>query len=314
MTTSAVPRQWRAHVRRGDGGRQAVGFRDRVIGSIVGEFTDVSLMLEEAAAQGVDHLVLSPWIMLVPTGAEVSEAAAVCAVQNNALSALAAGRPGQISALGAVPLQDADAAAACLTELMALPGMRGAEIPASVAGVYLGDDRFEPFWAAAAATRALIFVHPTTAGFGLPALEPYYLWNSVGNPMETAVAAAALAAAGVLERHPDLTILLAHGGGGLPAVRGRLRRAFAVRPEARSRSAAGPDASLRRYYYDSLTHDRALLADLIGFAGADRVLLGSDRPFDMGTEHPVQDVRALGDPAAEALILGGNFERLMRIG
>jgi len=118
----------------------------------------------------------------------------------------------------------------------------------------------------------------------------------------------------VLERHPGLKVLLAHGGGGLHAVRGRLRRAFAVRPEARSRSAAGPDASLRSFFYDSLTHDHELLAGLLAYAGADRVLLGSDRPFDMGTEHPVDDIRALGQPDAEERVLGGNAERLLGLG
>ena len=314
MTTTAVPERWRAALRRDEDGRTAVGLAGRVIRSIVGEFTDVAEMLSQAAAQGVDHLLLSPWIMLVPVDAEIGEARHVCQVQNEALSALAAARPAQLTALGAVPLQDPAAAADCLRELMRLPGLRGAEIPASVAGSYLGDDRFEPFWAAARETGAVIFVHPTTTGFGLPALSPYYLWNSVGNPLETTVTAAHLAAAGVLERHAGLRILLAHGGGGLHAVRGRLRRAFAVRPEARTASADGPDASLHRFYYDSLTHDQALLADLIAFAGADRVLLGSDRPFDMGSDHPVDEIRALGQPDAEDLVLGRNAEHLLGIG
>ena len=314
MTTTAVPERWRPTLRRDEDGRTAVGLAGRVIRSIVGEFTDIGEMLSQAAAQGVDHLVLSPWIVLVPVDAEIGEARHVCQVQNEALSALAAARPARISALGAVPLQDPVAAAGSLRELMRLPGMRGAEIPASVAGSYLGEDRFEPFWAAAQETGALIFVHPTTTGFDLPALLPYYLWNSVGNPLETTVTAAHLAAAGVLERHDRLRILLAHGGGGLHAIRGRLRRAFAVRPEARAASADGPDASLRRFYYDSLTHDGALLADLIAFAGADRVLLGSDRPFDMGSDHPVDEIRALGQPDAEDLILSGNARHLLGIG
>jgi len=314
MTTGAVPRRWRPSLRRGADGGTVVELDGRELRSVRGEFSDVCVMLEEAARQGVDHLLLSPWIMLVPVAAELGEALEVCAVQNHALSALAAARPGRLSALGAVPLQDPAAAAACLAGLMALPGMRGAEVPASVAGVYLGDDRFEPFWEAAEATGALIFVHPTTTGLGLDALRPYYLWNSVGNPMETAVTAAHLAAAGVLERHPGLRLLLAHGGGGLLAVRGRLRRAFAVRPEARAASAEGPDASLRRFYYDSLTHDADLLAGLVAFAGADRVLLGSDRPFDMGCDDPAGDVRALRDERSRDLVLGGNAERLLGIG
>lgn len=314
MTTAAVPLRWRPERGSDENGRTLIGFRGKVIRSVIGEFTDLDLMLAQAFAQGVDHLVLSPWIMLVPVDAEIGEATGVCQMLNEALSGLAQSRPGQVSGLGAVPLQDPAAAAAALGELMRLPGMRGAEIPASVAGVYLGDDRFEPFWEAAEATGALIFVHPTTTGFGLEALSPYYLWNSVGNPMETAITAAHLTAAGVLERYPGLRILLAHGGGGLHAVRGRLRRAFSVRPEASSRSADGPDASLRRFLYDSLTHDRGLLADLIAYAGADHVLLGSDRPFDMGTEHPVEEIRAVADPAARELILGGNAQRLLGIG
>lgn len=314
MTTAAVPERWRPVLRREEDGTLAVGLGGRVLRSIIGEFTDIDEMLSQAAGQGIDHLLLSPWIMLVPVDAEIGEATEVCRVQNEALSALAAARPAQVSALAAVPLQDPVAAAQCLRDLMCLPGMRGAEIPASVNGSYLGEDRFAPFWAAAQETGALIFVHPTTTGFGLPGLRPHYLWNSVGNPLETTVTAAHLAAAGVLERYPDLKILLAHGGGGLHAVRGRLRRAFAVRPEARAASAAGPDASLRGFYYDSLTHDRALLADLVAFAGADRVLLGSDRPFDMGSEHPVDEIRALGQSEAEDLILGRNAERLLGIG
>jgi aminocarboxymuconate-semialdehyde decarboxylase len=311
MTTAAVPRNWRPVLSRASDGSPQVGFRGRVIDSVVGEFTDLDLMVAGAAAQGVDHLLLSPWIMLIPVDAGIGEAREVCAVQNQALAAMAAARPDRISVLGAVPLQDPEAAAACLHELMGTAGVRGAEIPASVGGDYLGDDRFGPFWAAAEETGALIFVHPTTTGFGLPALAGQYLWNSVGNPMETAVTAAQMVMAGVLERYPALKILLAHGGGGLPAVRGRLRRAFEVRPQARARLADGPDASLRRLYYDSLTHDLALLACLVGYAGADRVLLGSDRPFDMGTTSPVDEVRELYDPHAADLILGGNAQRLL---
>ena len=116
----------------------------------------------------------------------------------------------------------------------------------------------------------------------------------------------------MLERFPGLRILLAHGGGGLLAIRGRLRRAFAARPEARARSAAGPDASLRRFYYDTVTHDPALLAGLVSYAGDDHVLLGSDRPFDMGSGQAAAEVRALGLAAAAAdRILGGNAGRLL---
>jgi aminocarboxymuconate-semialdehyde decarboxylase len=309
MMTSAVPAHWRPAISVEDG-RQVVTFRGRELRSITAEFTDIEVMASQAAAGGIDHLLLSPWIMLVPVEAGLTEAIRVCRVQNEGLSLAAAG--GRVSALGAIPLQDAKAAAAELEYLMRLPGLRGAEVPASVQGRYLGDEAFLPFWEAAEATGALIFVHPTTRGFELPALGDYYLWNSAGNPLETAVTAAHLAAAGVLERYPRLRILLAHGGGALMSIRGRLRRAFAARPEARARSAAGPDAALRRFYFDTVTHDQAMLADLVGYAGADHVLLGSDRPFDMGSDQPAEEVRALRlSDSDERAILGGNASRLL---
>src|SRR5581483_265196 len=170
---------------------------------------------------------------------------------------------------------------------------------------------FLPFWEAAEQARALVFIHPTTRGLGVPALDGYYLWNSVGNPLETAIAGAHLVVAGVLERHPGLRVLLGHGGGALPSVRGRLRRAFAFRPEAGARLTAGPDESLRRFFYDTVTHDPGLLADLIRYAGPGQVLLGSDGPFDMGTDDPVGEVRALALGEAEAQVLGGNAGRLL---
>jgi aminocarboxymuconate-semialdehyde decarboxylase len=312
MTAGQVPEQWRPVVTRGSG-QYRLSFRGHEINSVTGEFTDIAAMLAQAAATGVDHLLLSPWINLVPVDAGPADARLVCQVQNDALAAAAAAFDGRVTALGAVPLQDPAEAARMLPRLMATPGLRGVEVPGSVGGRYLGDDFFAPFWAAAEAAGALVFIHPASQGLGMPALAGYYLWNSVGNPLETAVTAAHIAVSGVLERHPDLRVLLAHGGGALPVVRGRLRRAFAVRPEARARTRTEPDEALRRFCYDTVTHDQDLLAGLIRYAGAGQVLLGSDRPFDMGTDHPVDEVRALGLGAGEDLVLGGNAARLLGI-
>lgn len=312
MLTDAVPGDWRPTLTRTDG-RTAVSLRGRTLSSVAGEFADVDVMLEQARAAGVSHLLLSPWILLIPVLAEPDLAARICRVQNESL-AQAASASQAVYGLGAVPLQDPQRAVAELEYLMTLPGLRGVEVPASVAGSYLGEDRFRPFWEAAEATGAMVFVHPTTTGLGLPALDGHYLWNSVGNPMETTIAAAQLLASGVLERCPGLVIVLAHGGGALLALRGRLRHAFAVRPEARADCTTPPDELARRLYFDSLTHDRAALADLVDFAGPEHVLLGSDRPFDMGSERPAEDIAALGlSPADEQLILGGNASRLLRI-
>jgi aminocarboxymuconate-semialdehyde decarboxylase len=257
-------------------------------------------------------VLLSPWVPLLYYDAEPDEGLRRARIQNEGLARLAREHREAVAALGALPLQDPGLAADELRALMEGGVLRGVEVAASVRGVYLGDDRFEPFWDAAEALGALVFVHPTTRGFDSPAFDDYYLWNTVGNPLETATTAAHMVMAGVMERHPRLRVLLAHGGGALLAVRGRMRHAHDFQPQARSRLRESPDDSIRCFYFDTLTHDDALLRALIDYAGPDHVLLGSDYPFDMGDARHVDTVRALGlAPEVEEAILGGNAERLL---
>jgi aminocarboxymuconate-semialdehyde decarboxylase len=311
ITRDAGDESWRPSV-RWDDGEQIVERAGRSIRSAVHEFVRIDRILDEAGGSGVDGLVLSPWVALLPDGPDLDESLEICRIQNDGLAALARSHPERIRALGAVPLHHPEAAAAELLAIVAARGLCGVEIPASVRGDYLGDDRFLPFWESAADTGAVVFVHPTTRGFELPVFERYYLWNTVANPMETAVTGAHLIMAGVLERFPGLRVVLAHGGGALPSVRGRLRRAHVFQPQARERLQESPDDSMRRLYFDTVTHDLELLRSLIDWAGAGHVLLGSDHPFDMGTDHPVDEVRGLGLPSKdEADVLGGNAERLM---
>ncbi len=315
ITRAADPGdRWRPEVAWRDGA-QVVEFGGREIRSAKREFVRIDRILEDEAASRIDHVVLSPWVQLVPYDLAGDEALRICRIQNEALSEIASAHAGRVSAMGAVPMQEPEVAARELEKLMGLPGLRGIEVAASVRGLYLGDDGFEPVWEAAEETGAVVFVHPTTRGFDVPVLHDYYLWNTVGNPVETAITAAHLVMAGVLERHHALKVVLSHGGGALMSVRGRLRHAHRFQAEAKARLGQAPDASLRRLFYDTVTHDPEVLRGLIEFAGPGQVLLGSDRPFDMGTDHPVEEVRALGlSPDHEEAILGGNAGRLFRIG
>ena len=276
---------------------QVVELGGKAIRAAVREFVDLGRILEEQDRSGVDRIVLCPWVNLV--GRETAR-------QNEALAGMVGPR---VSALGTVDLGRPQE----LVELMRDGRLSGVEVTASVDGDYLGHDRFADFWAAAEETRALVFVHPTTRGFGIEALNDYYLWNTAGNPLETTITAAHMVMAGVLERHPDLRVLLAHAGGALLALRGRLRHSHTFQPDARARLAESPVDSIRRFYLDTVTHDETLLRAVIEFAGAERVLLGSDYPFDMGLERPAEPVRALGLAADdEALILGGNALKLLQ--
>jgi aminocarboxymuconate-semialdehyde decarboxylase len=307
----AAPREeWRPRVWRDDG-MQLVELGGRPIRSAVNEFVDVDAILDREADAGVDAVLLCPWVPLLFPTIEPTAALDRCRIQNDALAAIAAARPGRIAALGAVPLQDPGLAAGELEELIGA-GLAGVEIPASVGGAYLGDSRFEPFWEAAEGTGALVFIHPTTRGFNDPVFAEHYLWNTVGNPLETTICAAQMTMAGVMERHAGLRVLLAHGGGALPALRGRLRHAHSFQPDAATRLGEPPPKSIRRFLFDTVTHDAELLRALVDFAGAGRVLLGSDYPFDMADPDPVATVRSCGlDPADEAAVMGGNAATLL---
>lgn len=274
------------------GGAQVVRFGGREIRSAVREFVDVDRILDAQDRAGVDVVVLCPWVNLC--GRETGR-------QNEALAAMVRER---VAALGTVELERPDE----LRELMADGRLSGVEVPASVGGDYLGHERFRDFWAAAEETGALVFVHPTTRRFTDPVFDEHYLWNTVGNPLETTITAAYLVAAGVMDDHPRLRVLLAHGGGGITALRGRLAHEQTFHPPGRDVIAA-----IRRFYFDTVVHDGEVLRALVEFAGADRVLCGSDYPFDMGMERPAEIIRALAlPPQDEAAILGGNALRLLR--
>ncbi|HEU0182180.1 MAG TPA: amidohydrolase family protein, partial [Agromyces mariniharenae] len=106
--------------------------------------------------------------------------------------------------------------------------------------------------------------------------------------------------------HPDLRLVAAHGGGYLPTFLGRSDHAWQVRPEAHGCREL-PSSYLRRLRFDSLVHTPGALRALVDAAGADRVLLGTDYPFDMGVDDPVERVLEAGLPDADArAILSGN--------
>jgi aminocarboxymuconate-semialdehyde decarboxylase len=303
---------WRPHVFRDEDGAQVVEMGGKPIRAAIAEFVDIEGILAAQDEVGVDRVLLCPWVPLLYYDADPDEGLRRARIQNDALAGLVGDHPERVAALGALPLQDPERAARELYVLMEDRVLKGVEVAASFRGVFLGDDRFEPFWEAAEATGALVFMHPTTRGFDSPAFQDYYLWNTVANPLETATAAAHMVVAGVMERHPRLRVLLAHGGGALLAVRGRMRHAHGFQPEAASRLRESPEDSIRRFYFDTLTHDDTLLRALIDYVGPDHVLLGSDYPFDMGDARHVDTLRALGlAPDMEAAILAGNAERLL---
>jgi aminocarboxymuconate-semialdehyde decarboxylase len=228
---------------------------------------------------------------------------------NDTTAAVAARHAGEFVGFATVPLQDVPAAVAELDRAIGTLGLRGVEIATNIAGVELDDPALEPFWSLAARLRVPILVHPHAVA-GANRMGDYYFRNLIGNPVETALAGARLLFGGVIERHPDLRIILAHGGGALPQLVGRLQHGYGVRPEARNR-ASDPLAGIGKLYYDTIVFDHPALRHLAAVAGADQVVLGTDYPFDMAEDAPLPFVRESGLPADAIARILDSGERLI---
>ena len=286
-----------------------------VAGSIYRHFPrggwDLDRRFRDMAAAKVDMQVLSVCPQTFLYAQPPALAAAFARIQNEQLAKLVKTHPGRFQGIGTVPMQAPQQAADELRHAMTVLGLRGIQIGSNIAGKNLDDPELEPVWAAAAELGAFILLHPINVA-GIDRLGSYYLNNLIGNPLDTTIAAACLVFSGVLERHPSLKICLAHGGGFVPYQAGRFLHGWHVRAEPKKKLPKPPTDSLQRFYFDTIVHSKEVLEFLVGNAGADRVLLGSDYPFDMGMPDGVLQVRSLSLPAAEqASILGGLAQTML---
>jgi aminocarboxymuconate-semialdehyde decarboxylase len=214
------------------------------------------------------------------------EAKALCEAANRGLAEFHARFPDRFWWMAHVPVQSPELAAGMLAEFAGEAGCVGVEIGSSIAGRRLDAPEFDPFWSAAERLSLPVMIHPDTTYSTIDGLDRFYFGNVVGLPLETTITVERLIAAGVLDRHPDLNIVLVHAGGFFPYHAGRLRHATTVRPEL-AESPADPWRYVEQLWFDVITHDREALQYLVERVGADRVVLGTDLPFDMGLRDPV---------------------------
>jgi aminocarboxymuconate-semialdehyde decarboxylase len=186
----------------------------------------------------------------------------------------------------------------------------------NIAGRDLSDAALFPIFERCQELGLPVLLHPLTVIGASDRLSQFYLHNLLGNPFDNAIAAAHLIFGGVLDRLPRLQVCLPHAGGAFPYLWGRLARGQRVRPEAKKAARRPLSAYLRRFTYDTISHDPGALTYLIATMGADRVMVGSDFCFDMGYERPrdiVLKSRRLTRQDRER-ILRGNAARLLRLG
>ena len=235
-------------------------------------------------------------------------------MQNDRVAEIVRSHPDRFVGMGTLPLQDTEKAVRELERVVKELGFHAVEISSNVAGIDLDDPRFEPFWAKVQELDVLVFIHPV--GFTDAArMKDYYLNNIIGQPLEEAVFVSRLIFSGVLERYPNLKIVVGHGGGYLPYYPGRMDHAYKVRPECRKHISRPPSEYLKKLYFDTIVYQEPSLEYLMRYAGSDHVLLGTDYPFDMGETDPVGFINKLKSVSQieREKILGGNAMRLLKI-
>jgi aminocarboxymuconate-semialdehyde decarboxylase len=311
-----IEREGAAHgvtLDRSDPARPAIKVGPTLGGPLRPHFHDLELRLKEMDRQGVQvHALSLTFPMTYWAAGDLGRHLA--RVTNDAMSEAHVAYPDRFVGLATLPLQDPTASVEELDRAARLPGIRGVYLGTNVNGQELSDPALLPVWERIHDLGLPVFLHPLNV-VGAQRLRPYYLGNLLGNPFDTAVAAAHLIFGGVLDRFPRLSVCLPHAGGALPYLVGRLDRGRKVRRECEHLKRP-PSAYLRRFTYDTISHAPASLRYLIDLVGADRVMIGSDYCFDMGYERPVEVVTGLAGLARadQGLILGDNAARLLRLG
>jgi aminocarboxymuconate-semialdehyde decarboxylase len=285
----------------------------RQTSAIDDKLTDPRARLADMKAMGVDMQVVS---MNLPTpcywanGRQGAEIARAC---NRLMAEFVNAMPERYVGIGVVALQDMGTTLKELDYLVHEFGLRGVQIPSSVRNHDLGEAHFRPFWARLEALGIPAIVHPR--GFTHDdRLHKFFLWNSIGQPLEEALAMASLIHEGILDAYPKVKIVISHGGGYLPFYPGRSDKAFESRPEVHSRIGKKPSAYMRSFFYDSVIFDRDMLPALVKRVGAGRIMMGSDYPRGEIETDPVGFVSKAGLPAADRdKILSGNAQALFGI-
>lgn len=290
----------------------ALGGEDRPL-ALSPSLSDVSSRIGVLSRRGLDCQVLAPVMSMVGYRLPEREAQAFSRLYNETNAAFARASNGRFVPVATVPMQSSRAAVEELDYAVKTLGIRMVEIGTNVNGLNLDEELFRPFFARAADLGVVVQLHPhQDQAAGKERMRKYFLSNLIGNPVDTAIAAASLIFGGLLERYPTLNVCLVHGGGALPYLLGRISCGYAQIPEIRTMPRV-PEEYFHRFYFDTMTHDARGLSFLHDLAGADHLLLGTDYPYDnTGEQDPLGALERAGIAGSQA-ILGGNAAKLLSL-
>jgi aminocarboxymuconate-semialdehyde decarboxylase len=246
---------------------------------------DLDPRLRDLERRGIDLQLISPSPRTISDQAHVIGVHAA-RLMNRETANLVKRGAGRLGGMGVIPLGEPEKAVDEIRRTIGEHGFQAICLPTSAADRPLDLPEFAGVWDTLEELRLLVFMHATTA-ITRETLGEYTLNTVVAWPTEVTIAATRLIFSGVLERHPGLRLVLSHGGGTLPYIAGRLDLAYQApnyeaNPACRANITKPPSGYLTQLYYDTVVASPASLRFLIDLVGADRVMFGTDFPYEIG--------------------------------
>jgi aminocarboxymuconate-semialdehyde decarboxylase len=288
---------------------------DQAQGPVLGpRFNDLEIRREILRGMRVDRQGVAPAPGQQHYWAERDLLVDISRLQNDHVADLVGREPERYFGLGTLPMSFVDAAVDEAARAVEEKGLRGFQIDSRVLDGELSDASFDPLYRKLVALDVPLMIHPLGFSHG-KRFGAFFMINTVGQPLEEIIAINHLIFGGVLDRHPDLRVLVAHGGGYFPFYVGRMDHAWAHRPELKRLTSRRPSDYLPRMWYDTCVFRPDHIATLVDLAGADRVMLGSDYPFDMGDTDPLGTLEQAGlAPEALRAVRGETAMSFFRLG
>ncbi|KAJ3099008.1 hypothetical protein HDU97_003535 [Phlyctochytrium planicorne] len=277
------------------------------------EYYDMRVKLRFMEKHGIHTSVVSlanPWLDFLPG----KEAETLASDLNKDLNELCNQYPEKFYGFGVLPTGSTNVESWVkeARHISTLPNLRGAILGTKGLGKGMDDAALEPFYKEVQDLGLTLFIHPH-----------YGLSNEFYGEVENGHAISRLILSGILDRIPNLRLLLAHSGGVLPYLAGRLDSCVTHDPHVASRLQHPPSEYLKRFYYDAVAYHPPALKCAAELVGMDRLMFGTDNPFfpplndaDAKWESVESNIRAAESAFGKEKywdVLGGNAARILNI-
>ena len=273
-------------------------------------FFDLSRQIDHLRQDGVDRTILSLATPFIDYHQDSAIAVPAARLFNDALAATIGGKEQQFLAWAFLPMQDPQAAAVELRRCVRDLHFVGGHVASNVRGIYLNDDRFEPIYRAALDLNVPLFIHPADPP-GKERTRDYELTVVAGYLFDNTINIFKMICSGFLDRWSGLKLICAHTGAFSMVLRARMQREVDTNPGLAATLKAPIGDYLRRFYFDTVCFEPALLQYATTVVPLENLLLGSDAPFPLREPNPVGFVKGALTKEQADTIFNRNFDRLM---